>query len=311
MANNRFFQADIDDRVTGTLVGLATGDALGAPLEFKSRERIRKDYPEPLTEMTASPLWKKGEFTDDTQMALILAESLLCNHRLDSGDVGARFQRWAETAKDVGMQTRRVLRRPAYTADPIESAHRDYLEYPHQSAGNGALMRCAPLALFRLESLPLLIECSRRSAAITHGDPKAHGSCVLLNAWIRQIILHQTRDARSEVFELLPERERTVWSRWRDIGRYPESQIRSGGYTVDTLEAATWSFLTTSSFEEAVVCAANLGDDSDTVAAITGALAGAFYGYSAIPQRWLDELVSLEYICETAISLQRVGRENS
>ena len=291
------------DRLAGCLVGLAVGDALGAPLEFLPRDRVRKLYPQGLREMIASSLWNKGEYTDDTQMALLIAESLLQNEGFVASDVAKRFQTWAAAAKDVGIQTRAVVNMAGYTEDPERCALKYHTDHPDSSAGNGALMRCAPIALFCLSSSEELVEMSRASARITHHDPKAQSSCVILNGCIRAAICDDVRDARAEVLALVRDTERSTWSRLERIENYREQEIASSGYTVHTLEAALWSFLTTESYEDAVVRAANLGDDADTVAAVSGALAGAYYGYSAIPERWREQLQDEVRIREVALAL--------
>lgn len=278
------------DRVSGCLVGLAVGDALGAALEFMPRDAVHKRFPGGLRDMIASPLWRQGEYTDDTQMALLLAESLLDLQGLVLSDAAQRFQTWVRTAKDVGIQTRAVIQDPEYLTDPETCSARYFANHPLQSAGNGALMRCAPVALFYGRSHNAIPEASRRSARLTHHDPRAQSSCVILNLWIAQMISAGTRDARESVLASLPASEESYWERLAGIEQAAEHEISSSGYTVHTLEAATWSFLMTDSFEEAVVRAANLGDDADTVAAVAGALAGAYYGYSAIPKRWLRQL---------------------
>jgi len=162
---------DRSDRVARCLVGLAAGDAPGAPLEFVARQEVRKRFPQGLREMIASSLWNKGEYTDDTQMALLIAESLLANKDFTASDLAKRFQNWARTAKDVGIQTRAVVNITGYLEDPERCALRYYNYYPDSSAGNGALMRCAPVALFCLNSLEKLVEMSRASARLTHYGP--------------------------------------------------------------------------------------------------------------------------------------------
>lgn len=296
-----------EDRITGCLVGMAIGDALGAPLEFHSRTEVRRMYPEPLREMRASRLWAKGEYTDDTQMALCIADSLITRDELMPSDVAARFRKWCRTTKDVGIQTRTVLAMPGYESAPETCAREYYVEHPSSSAGNGAVMRCAPIALFHLDSIPMLLADSRRSARLTHADPKAQSSCVLLNLAIREAVVNGTRDARPEALSRLPQVERKEWTRLKHIENVPEYEIASSGYTIATVEAAFWSFLTTRTFEDAVVRAAHLGDDADTVAAVTGAIAGAFYGYSGIPVRWLRELMDRSHITNVALLL--AGRQ--
>jgi ADP-ribosyl-[dinitrogen reductase] hydrolase len=295
------------DKLAGTLVGLAVGDALGAPLEFLTRDTVRARYPLGLRELVASGRWVLGEYTDDTEMALLLADSLLAQGRLESRDAAARFQRWARTAKDVGVQTASVLQMTGYLESPEECARRYYESHADRSAGNGAVMRCAPVTLFRLSEPSMLLADSRRSARLTHADPRAQSSCVLLNFWIAEAILHGTRDARRSALQRLTSWERDCWQRLERIEELPERAIKSGGFTIDTVEAAAWSFLTTECFEEAVVRAANLGDDADTVAAVTGALAGAYYGYHEIPKRWLAVLRDEGRIRQTAIALNNLG----
>jgi ADP-ribosyl-[dinitrogen reductase] hydrolase len=291
------------DRLAGCLVGLAVGDALGAPLEFLPRDQVRKRSPHDLREMIASSLWKQGEYTDDTQMALLIAESLLQNEGFVASDVAKRFQSWAKTAKDVGIQTRAVVNMASYAEDPEGCSLRYYEDHPDSSAGNGAVMRCAPIALFCLSAGEELVDMSRASARVTHYDPKAQSSCVILNGWIRAARCEDVRDARAEALGLIRDTERSTWHRLERIEHYREQDIVSSGYTVHTLEAAVWSFLTTESYKDAVVRAANLGDDADTVAAVCGALAGAYYEYSAIPEQWRDQLQDEARIREIALAL--------
>ena len=302
---------DQTDRVIGCLVGLAVGDALGAPLEFSSRPQVRSRYPHGLRDLVESTLWAKGEYTDDTQMALLIAESLLEKKAFVPSDIAKRFRVWAETAKDVGIQTRAVVNMVGYTQDPESCSSRYYADHPHSSAGNGALMRCAPVALFCLDSSEKLVETSRASARLTHYDPKAQSSCVILNAWIRAAIRDGIRDARSDALALLKPIEHSPWQRLQRIENCKDDDIASTGYTVHTLEAAAWSFLTTDSYEEAVIRAANLGNDADTVAAVCGALAGAYYGHVAIPERWRTQLLHGARIREIALALAEAETRDS
>ncbi len=291
------------DRVAGCLVGLAVGDAFGAPLEFSSRREIRNRFPQGLREMIPSPQRSRGEYTDDTQMALLIAESLLEKKGFVPEDIAKRFELWARTAPDVGLQTRAVVTMARYLQDPEGCAYRFYVDHPDASAGNGALMRCAPVALFCLNSVNRLAEMSRASARLTHCDPKAQSSCVILNSWIRAAICNGVRDGRSEATELLDAAERFPWHRLREIENCGQEEIASTGYTVHTLEAAAWSFLTTESYEEAIIRAANLGDDADTTAAVCGALSGAYYGYATIPLHWRGHLQDEVRIGDLALAL--------
>ncbi len=255
--------------------------------------------------MIGSSLWKRGEYTDDTQMALLIAESLLEKNGFVASHLAQRFEVWMRTAKDVGNQTRNVIRMSGYVDYPENCSLLYRANHPDASAGNGALMRCAPVALFYLNAPDQLVEISRSSARMTHHDPKAESSCVILNLWIRSAICDGERDGRAEALALLNKVESPIWQRLARIENYEEDHIVSSGYTVHTLEAAAWSFLTTESYEEAVIRAANLGDDADTVAAVSGALAGAYYGYAAIPERWRSQLQDEVKIRDIALALGR------
>lgn len=168
-------------------------------------------------------------------------------------------------------------------------------------------MRCAPVAIFRSGSISMLLADSRRSARITHGDPKTQSSCVLINMAILQMMQGGDKQTPWQYgMKFLTPLERECWERLPEIQSLREEQISSGGYTVSTVEAAFWSFVHSNSFEGAVERAACLGEDADTVAAVTGALAGAYYGYSSIPQRWIQSLIDEEHVRKTAQRLHRV-----
>jgi len=289
------------DKVQGCLVGLAVGDALGAPLEFQPRRVVKRLYPHPLAEMIMSPNWGVGEYTDDTKMALCIADSLVEKKGFSAQDVAARFLTWlVKDGKGCGNQIGAVLESDLYLQDPFGCSERYFLDHPSNAAGNGALMRCAPLALFWLYDPVRLEKCTIKAAQLTHWDPKAVESCLILNKWIRESILFYNKDPRPAILEAAKD---PAWYRLSTIETLSSSEIESTGYTVHTLEAALWSFLTTQTFEDAVVRAANLGDDADTVAAVTGALAGAYYGYAAIPLRWRQNLMNREHLERVAQDL--------
>ena len=296
-----------DDRVVGALVGMAVGDAFAAPVEFWDRARVRRTYPNGLQRMRKSSLWEKGEYTDDTQMALLIADSLLAEGELNPSNIAKRFRNWARTAKDVGNQTRRVLRASAFEESPEACARNDYEAHPTDAAGNGAVMRCATVALFRVQSLSMLLADSRRSARITHGDPKAQSSCVLVNAAILHLINGGSKEnVWQHGMKFLTPFEKMAWSRLDLLPVLKDYEIQSGGYTVLTVEAAFWCFEHSESFAQAIELAASLGDDADTVAAVTGAIAGAYYGYGNIPAEWRNELKGEARIRETALALAAI-----
>lgn len=290
------------DRALGALLGLAIGDAVGTTLEF-----TRRDSTPSLTDMVGGGPFhlQPGQWTDDTSMALALADSLLAHPDLDEADLMQRFVRWMDEGEysvtgqcfDIGLTTRQALSRWKRTGNPIAGSFA-----PH-TAGNGSLMRLAPVAIRHWPDRAKLRDVAARQSAVTHAAPEAVDACVAFAELIADAIAGQLRSA------VLADREGPyagaiagiMRGSWRCKQR---ADIRSSGYVAHSLEAALWCVARTVSFEEAVLLAANLGDDADTTAAITGQLAGALYGASCIPAKWLDRLAWRERIaaCSDALS---------
>lgn len=282
----------IRERAIGSLLGLAVGDALGTTLEFSARDSRPR-----LTDMQGGGPFRlqPGEWTDDTSMALALADSLLSCDALDEHDLMTRFVSWMEEGAyssngrcfDIGNTVRGALMRFKTTGNPISGST------DPQSAGNGSLMRLAPVAIRYWDDRRKLQDAAARQSRTTHGAAEAVDACVAFADMLAEAI---AGNPRSEVL-----RDRTsdpaysgtiaaiMAGSWR--GK-PRDDVNSSGYVAHSLEAAIWSVARTGSFAEAVLLAANLGGDADTVAAITGQLAGALYGYQAIPRRWLGQLTS-------------------
>ncbi len=291
----------------GCLVGLAVGDALGGPVEFKSRFEIAQNYGGGLRKMVGGG-WlklKPGETTDDTAMARALADSIVARGAFAVDDVAARYVAWLQTKpKDVGNITKLALRAwEKGNTVPLAAlgAHR---QLGGQSAGNGTIMRCAPLALRYAYDERRLMDTSRDEALITHFDPQAWTGSVAVNLLIYHLLrempfpeavknvayrIRREHRAACEVAEVLETIQPTIRS----------DALPTTGYVLDTLRIAVWALLAHESFEEAVAAAVNLGGDADTQGAVAGALAGARWGYAAIPPHWLqplqdrDELIAL------------------
>ncbi|HEV2544925.1 MAG TPA: ADP-ribosylglycohydrolase family protein [Methylobacterium sp.] len=274
------------DRARGALLGLAVGDALGTTLEFTHRDSL------PLhTEMTGGGPFdlQPGEWTDDTAMALALADSLISCRGFDPHDLAARFVSWWQdgayscTAScfDIGLTTREALARLVSTDDPFAGS------LDPRTAGNGSLMRLAPVALFALHDADRADQIARNQSCITHAAPQAVEACAYFVQILREASLGQPDVLRRRTWSGDPVITAIAAGSWHHKTR---DEIRSSGYVIDTLEAAVWSVGITMSFEEALILAVNLADDADTVGAVTGQLAGALYGASAIPERWLHHL---------------------
>ena len=293
------------DRAVGALVGLAVGDALGSTLEFS-----RRDSKPVVTDLIGGGPFglRPGEWTDDTSMALCLADSLIAKGGLDGHDLLTRFVDWWRNGTnsvtgacfDIGITTRESLgsfeQSGVLTAGPED----------RRQAGNGSLMRLAPVAIFCMGDAAQAEEMAAAQSETTHPAPVAHDACRL---FARMLVEAIDGTAKGEVLSPrewtgTPEVGSIARGDWREKER---AQIRSTGYSIDTLEAAIWCVARSESFEDAVILAANLGDDSDTVAAVTGQLAGAIWGLAGIPEHWVSKVAWAEEIIAKAEQLVHVG----
>ena len=286
--------AQLLSRFTGCLLGLAAGDCLGASVEGWTAEDIRRRYGR-LTDIVGSAYWAAGEHTDDTAMMLCIAHSLAERGHFDPEDVADRFLQWYRAgAKGIGMTTRMALAaldRGASWEAAGRLAHQVTQPY---SAGNGTVMRCAPIGLFFHLRPDDLVRASLESAAITHPDPLATWGAAALNLTIAALLTSDSKEAARSAWRSV--QEPTVRQALEGVERLSESALAPLGFVLHTLECAFWCFLRTESLEEAVVTAVNLGGDTDTIGAITGALAGAHYGVEAVPARWREAILAREEI---------------
>ena len=280
------------------MLGLAVGDALGAPLEFIDRGDIARRYGE-VREMIGGG-WLNtapGEYTDDTQMTLAIARSVAKLGRVDPADIAAHFVQWMESMpKDIGNTTLQSL---GYLADGVPwnvAGARTMAQRGDSAAGNGSIMRAAPLALVCRNDRDALVRHSLDISLITHADPRSCWACVALN---QAIVASLDGDgdliaAASDVQQpLVRETITTAAVAKRD-------DVLSGGYVLHTLGASLWALLNHDGFEAVVVAAVNLGGDADSTGAVAGALAGARYGASAIPERWLAVLQGRQELTDLA-----------
>lgn len=276
------------DRARGALLGLAVGDALGTTLEFSPRDSQSLQ-----TEITGGGPFglQPGQWTDDTSMALALADSLIQSCGLDPRDLAERFVAWWKQGAfsatghcfDIGVTTAEALGQFRANGNPMAGSTDE------NAAGNGSVMRLAPVVLATLGHPSRRTEWAAGQSRVTHGAPQALEGCV----WFAELLARAIGGEPKEQL-LAPDQggdrpalralHRAEWA------TKERAEIRSSGYVVHTLEAALWSVSRTDSFEDALILAVNLGEDSDTVGAVTGQLAGALYGLSAIPKRWLAPL---------------------
>ncbi|MFG2134456.1 ADP-ribosylglycohydrolase family protein [Streptomyces sp. NPDC048751] len=278
-------------RAIGTVVGSAVGDALGAPFEFGPEGAFSARFPHPGhgDEMCGGGGWDPGEATDDTQMAVLVGESLLACDGLVPPDVFRRFRRWAAAdPKDIGLQTEAVLG----SGDPWDMAASLHFQTSGRAAGNGSLMRAATSAVyFARRGREVTMDAARRIAALTHGDRAAWEGTAVLHELVRVALdgvdpLTAVQETLAEVHPGHRERYAVVLAPdW-----HPDLATEFNGAIWPCLGSAVWAVRTTSTYEDAVRAAVDLGGDTDTVAAVTGALAGAVHGIDALPPRWTDPL---------------------
>jgi ADP-ribosyl-[dinitrogen reductase] hydrolase len=295
---------ELQQRYLGCLLGLACGDAVGAPQEFYRRGR----FP-PVQAMQGGGKFQlqPGEWTDDTAMALCLAESLLECNGFDPLDQMQRYWRWANEghhstrlrAFGIGKTVAKALMRFHRTGEPNAGA------IEPETAGNGSLMRLAPIALWFHPNIGSAVEHAARSSLTTHAAPEAVDCCRLLAVVICNALAGKSKDALLDgsVGYIAEPNVRALAE--GDYRQKVVEEIVGSGYSVQSLEAALWCVHVTGGFEQAILTAANLGDDADTTAAITGQIAGALYGMDAIPPRWLDTLHQRELIADFAQRLYR------
>jgi ADP-ribosyl-[dinitrogen reductase] hydrolase len=289
------------DRALGCLLGLAVGDAVGTTLEFSTRDSLP-----PLTDMIGGGPFhlRPGEWTDDTTMALCLADSLLVVGDFEPCDFMKRLRAWVEHGEntvpgrcfDIGATTAAAIRSFAADGDPYAGSVDAY------AAGNGSLVRLAPVAIAFANDPEGADVVAAQQSRTTHGALECVGACRLFVAQLADALNGADRAAatRPRGMSLAPSLRRLDEGAWRDG---PRERIRSSGYVVHTLEAALWAVGRTDTFRDAVLTAANLADDADSVAAVAGQLAGALYGASGIPPEWLERLAWREVLEDRATRL--------
>lgn len=297
--------AERQDRAVGALLGLAIGDALGTTLEFSQRDQLPHH-----TDITGGGPFRlaAGVWTDDTSMALALAESLEAHPDLDEHDLMTRFVRWyregaySPTGRcfDIGITTRTALSKFEGSGEPIAGDTDPY------SAGNGSLMRLSPVAIRHHADADRADDVARRQSATTHAAPECLEACAYFARLLVRAINGEHKDSLlgPSVWPSGGKVASVAAGAWRNKSR---DDIRSSGYVIHTLEAALWAVARADSFEEAVVVAVNLADDADTVGAVTGQLAGAVWGATGIRQEWRNILAWQSLIAERASRLYDHG----
>jgi ADP-ribosyl-[dinitrogen reductase] hydrolase len=289
--------------VHSALFGVAIGDALGVPAEFKNREALKLD---PVTDFTGykSHNQPPGTFSDDSSLTFCLAESL-CNG-YDLGDLGNRFIQWRDHAYwaaggevfDIGMTTHRAIDRLKRGARPSLAG-----DFDEDCNGNGSLMRVMPL-LFYIRDLDIEKRYAiiKDVSSVTHGHIRSVIACFYYLEFALELLKGRDKqtaynNSAGAVYDLIVskgiiQREIDLFAPLlkEDITKQNIDNIPSFGYVMNTLKASMYCFLTTTNYQDATLMAVNLGNDADTTAAVTGGLAGLYYGLEAIPEKWRNEI---------------------
>jgi len=295
---------DQTSRFAGCLLGLAVGDAVGTTVEFKPRGSF-----EPVTDMTGGGPFglEPGQWTDDTSMALCLAASLIETGEFSPDDQMERYCRWQGegymssngTCFDIGGTVSQALARYRQTGNPYSGSSSEW------SAGNGCIMRLAPVPMYFWRDREKAVGFSNLSSRTTHAAEECVNACRLfgwqlfkaLSGGSKEDVLFDNRQLTE-----LPEKISEI-----ALGTYRKKsteEIFGTGYVVQSLEAALWCFHTTDSFKDAILTAVNLGNDADTTAAVCGQIAGAYYGVEGIPAHWLERLSMSVEIREMSVALR-------
>ena len=297
------------DRFRGCLMGLAAGDALGTTLEFSPPGTFK-----PVVDLVGGGPFQlqAGQWTDDTSMALCLAESLIERKGFDPADQMRRYCRWMNEGHfsplgwcfDIGRTTANALKKFEMTGDPFSGSEAS------SSQANGSMMRLAPVPMFYSSNAEKALLMCAESSRTTHAHIVCQDACRYLGALIVGALSGAEReDLLVPDPPVVPEQYWQINPLAEDIARVAKGsyrlprdseEIAGIGYAPKSLEAALWAFNHSSTFEEGALLAVNLGDDADTTGAIYGQLAGAYYGLSGIPESWREKIAMSETILEFA-----------
>ena len=298
------------DKYKGCLLGLACGDAVGTTVEFQAPGT----FP-PVTDMVGKGPFrlKAGQWTDDMSMALCLAHSMIYKKGFDAVDQMNRYCNWynhgymSSTGEcfDIGNTVAKALRKYEADGNPYAGSTQ------YNTAGNGSIMRLAPVPMFYYPSYEDVVHYSAESSKTTHGTDECLDACKLLGSILFNIFSSEEQaNKQQDKSSVLFEHQFHDWKAEKIAliadGRYREelgTKVKGSGYVVESLDAAIWCFQTTDNYKDAILKATNLGDDADTTAAICGQIAGAYYGVQGIPESWLEKLTMKEEIEKLATEI--------
>lgn len=291
---------DLLDKIRGVIFGQAIGDALGLGTEFMSRDEVLKYYPHKLSSYNQIIQdshrigWKPGEWTDDTDMMLCIADAMIedkdiCLHR-----VARNFKKWFEgTPMGIGQHTNKVLAISDYTENPMRAADLVWRLSGERNAANGGVMRTSVVGLWKKD----ISFYAENICKLTHADPRCAGSCVILSELIHSFVWNNKELDSETIIRIgnkYDERIEPYLMRALEAGQIEDLKLdeaSSMGYTLKTLSAAVWCLYHVESFQEGLLAVVNAGGDADTNAAVACSLLGAKYGYKSIPSCYIKNII--------------------
>lgn len=307
---------DIDIKLYGGIFGFVVGDALGVPVEFISRNERKSD---PVNSMRSYGSYKMpaGTWSDDSSLTLCLMDCI--NHGYSTEALAENFIKYYKYGFmtpynknfDIGITTEEAIERMIRGINPVECG-----SFSEEKSGNGSLMRILPLAYYTKDMSPLeRIHFVEEVSSLTHAQKICKIACIFYN----QVAIELLNDCgKEEAYKnainfvnitCANEYSQDMKTLGRilngEISDLKEDEIKSSGYVVDTLEAVMWCFMTTNCYKDSVLKAVNLGEDTDTIAAITGGLSGIYYGYNTIPKEWLKTIAKKDTISRMIKEFQR------
>lgn len=303
----------ITDKLKGTIYGQAIGDALGLGTEFMTDEDIARKYPNGLQHYKQiyqdrhRKRWKIGDWTDDTDMMLCIADAVIEDKGVNFLNIAKHFKAWAEgMPMGIGSHTYKVLTIGDYAEKPFEVSYMAWKMSCYESAANGGLMRTSIVGLFPKETTA----CAEKICQLTHYDPRCVGSCVIVSELIHALVYGIEPPTRYKMKDIAKQYDMEICdyidNAWAETDVKPLVYHDNCGYTLVTLSVALWAYWHASSFEEGLLAVVNAGGDADTNAAVACAILGAKYGYSSIPTEYIEGLLYKETLDKTTDSLLKV-----
>ena len=301
-----------------SIIGHAVGDAMGVPTEFCLREKLLSH---PVTKMISSEKVGQpaGTWSDDTSMEIATIDSYIKNNKWDYSDIMNKWTKWIDNAEytgngevfDVGRTCLSAIRNYTEGIEPTKCGLDNV-----NSNGNGSLMRILPVALYcyyRKTKEKEIIKLVNDISSLTHGHDISKLGCYI---YVRYVMFLLDGLSKEDAYEKIKNIDYSLYSSEainsyerilkNNIKEYPMNEINSSGYVVDTLECALWILLNADSYRDTIIASTNIGQDTDTIGAIAGSMAGIIYGYNAIPENWLNDLQKRDYLIKLALDFEKL-----